>query len=68
MDKLTSSSSNRAVRVQVIDYLKHVEAFKDFNKADLEKVFSALIIEEYAAGDTLIRKGQPARAFCKFDG
>ena len=44
--------------VQVIDYLRHVPTFSKFSDEKLEKMFENLDLQEWAAGETVFRKGE----------
>eukprot|EP01046_Picozoa_sp_COSAG06_P035720 COSAG06_NODE_3868_length_4816_cov_1.817469_2_plen_820_part_00 len=44
-------------------YLKHVAAFKDFKKKELDKIVDVLDLQDFRKDETVIKKGQPATTF-----
>ena len=44
--------------VQVLDYLRHVPSFGKLSKEKLEKLFEVLDLQDYAAGETVFKKGE----------
>ena len=50
-------------RVQVMDYLKNVPAFRSFSRTQLEGVALKLKKFKYAEGDVIMTKGDAASAF-----
>ena len=41
-----------------MDYLRHVPSFGKLSKEKLEKLFEVLDLQDYAAGETVFKKGE----------
>ena len=64
VDLIVRKVQERHHRGQIRELLRSVDAFKDFTKEDeLEKIVNALEIRSFSEGETVIMKGQHAKAF-----